>query len=226
MKERHPANKKYSIEEVFKEVYNKKEGTSKNHNFDGNVVNMASGRYLTFKEKGIECVSCGIRGEYFLLEKDTSNPRYHFNLFAIRDGKEVLMTKDHIMPKVRGGIDHIDNYQTMCEHCNSEKGSKVEGLPDVIEQTNPWNKEELLILKKNKHLSTRSLKKLIPTRSKGAIKRKLKQLILKNLINATKICKICCKEKLIEEFPYKKGKGHNNICTECYKPPKENEDGL
>ena len=35
------------------------------------------------------------------------------------------MTKDHIYPKRHGGKDTIENMQTMCAICNSEKGSKI-----------------------------------------------------------------------------------------------------
>ena len=48
----------------------------------------------------------------------------HLNLFSRQpNGKMILMTKDHIMPKSRGGADNIHNIQTMCEHCNCRKGS-------------------------------------------------------------------------------------------------------
>ena len=35
------------------------------------------------------------------------------------------MTKDHILPKSRGGKNHISNMQTMCCRCNSKKGDKT-----------------------------------------------------------------------------------------------------
>lgn len=35
------------------------------------------------------------------------------------------MTKDHIVPKSKGGPDKIENYQTMCTECNCIKGSKL-----------------------------------------------------------------------------------------------------
>lgn len=48
----------------------------------------------------------------------------HLNLFSRQsDGRMILMTKDHIMPKARGGSDSLSNLQTMCEHCNCRKGS-------------------------------------------------------------------------------------------------------
>ena len=36
------------------------------------------------------------------------------------------MTKDHILPRSKGGIDDISNYQTMCKPCNEVKGNKLE----------------------------------------------------------------------------------------------------
>ena len=36
------------------------------------------------------------------------------------------MTKDHILPKSKGGKDEIDNYQTMCIRCNKAKGNNLE----------------------------------------------------------------------------------------------------
>ena len=36
------------------------------------------------------------------------------------------MTKDHIIPKSKGGKDILDNFQTMCFECNTKKGNKYE----------------------------------------------------------------------------------------------------
>jgi len=38
-------------------------------------------------------------------------------------GREVLMTHDHIVPRSKGGKNHISNVQTMCAPCNSKKGN-------------------------------------------------------------------------------------------------------
>ena len=40
-------------------------------------------------------------------------------------GQEVLFTKDHIVPKSKGGGNQMHNYQTMCTTCNIEKGSNI-----------------------------------------------------------------------------------------------------
>jgi len=100
----------------------------------GQKIKMFSDRYKVFKNS-CTCVECGIEGAFFALERSfqpnqEANPhyRYHMNLYAIKiddDGEEVevLMTKDHIVPRAKGGKDNISNYQTMCTTCNQEKGS-------------------------------------------------------------------------------------------------------
>jgi len=106
---------------------------------NGYKFKLSSDRYELFLEKGITCTSCGIKGRYFALERSIPKKHkklkiekrnrmeiYHFNLYAIdNNGKEVLMTKDHIIPKSKGGRNHISNYQTMCYECNREKSNNV-----------------------------------------------------------------------------------------------------
>jgi len=78
------------------------------------------------KLKGVKCATCGIEGIYFYKERGGIRDKiFHVNLYGVNDeGEEVLMTKDHIKPKSKGGMDHIDNMQTMCYICNSKKGNK------------------------------------------------------------------------------------------------------
>lgn len=101
-------------------------------------VNTRSDRYELFATKGVKCVSCGIEGSFFALERSTKcnhdrhqknrqQRRPHFNLYAVReDGQEVLMTKDHILPKSKGGKDRLENYQTMCKVCNETKADSLQ----------------------------------------------------------------------------------------------------
>lgn len=122
-----------SIEEVFNflgDDINKTCSTRKGRilkEFDeGITVRTNSQRYAVF-HKDLKCSCCGIEGKYFALEKVTKQPgkNFHFNLYAIdENGNEVLMTKDHIIPKSKGGEDILSNYQTMCVNCNTAKGDK------------------------------------------------------------------------------------------------------
>jgi len=95
---------------------------------DGDWVNFASLRLQTFFRSGISCVTCGIQGAFFIKElhlygkkQEPSFPP-HLNLYALdAEGGEVLMTKDHIVPKSKGGPDDLKNLQSMCLPCNVAK---------------------------------------------------------------------------------------------------------
>lgn len=89
--------------------------------FDGVPVGVYSQRYELFLQN-IKCVKCGLEGTHYVLEKAQKSHRYHFNLYH----DNILFTKDHIMPKSRGGHDWLENYQTMCYPCNHDKSNKVE----------------------------------------------------------------------------------------------------
>jgi 5-methylcytosine-specific restriction endonuclease McrA len=47
------------------------------------------------------------------------------NLYAIKDGLEVLMTSDHIIPRSKGGPTILENLQPMCHICNGRKGNNM-----------------------------------------------------------------------------------------------------
>lgn len=92
----------------------------------GYKVRLRSQRYVVFR-KSCTCVICGVEGTVMCLDtkpNDQKHGRAHFNLYGIMpSGRVVMMTKDHIVPKSEGGTNELDNYQTMCETCNHEKGS-------------------------------------------------------------------------------------------------------
>jgi 5-methylcytosine-specific restriction endonuclease McrA len=96
-------------------------------------VKLRSDRYHTFITKGIICEDCGIKGSFFALEAHKEDiekfNRAHFNLYAKNDkGEEILMTKDHIIPKSKGGKDHISNYRTLCCICNVKKSNTAKEI--------------------------------------------------------------------------------------------------
>jgi|SRR5665213_962890 len=96
--------------------------------FDGDRISIVSERYYVFSTS-LTCVSCGLTGSYFAKEqthrKTGITLDWHFNLYAIQldPWREVLMTKDHIVPVSLGGEDDLDNLQTMCAPCNIRKGN-------------------------------------------------------------------------------------------------------
>jgi hypothetical protein len=94
----------------------------------GFYVNVQSVRLRTFAHTGTSCECCGIKAEYFAVERSPGNPKagYHLNLWGHDDeGNDVLFTHDHILARALGGKDDLTNTETMCGPCNWEKG-KIE----------------------------------------------------------------------------------------------------
>lgn len=137
---------KFSIEEVLPFVVLAKElkplkelGIKRNSpewkniaekTYAGVSVKMNSQRYKVFSMSGCVCKKCGLVGTFFGLEQQAytdNKDRYHFNLYGIdKDGNEVMFTKDHILPKSKGGKNILNNLQTMCVVCNNKKGNSLE----------------------------------------------------------------------------------------------------
>ena len=90
-------------------------------------VNLRSVRLRCFKRDRI-CVGCGCEGTIMSLDsfrQESKIPSAHFNLYALDpSGEHILMTKDHIRPKSKGGGNTLKNLQTMCSKCNEAKGDK------------------------------------------------------------------------------------------------------
>lgn len=79
-------------------------------------------------ENSLQCNCCGESASYFKVEENIHENRkatYIMRLYGVINGKEILFTKDHIIPKAKGGKNQLRNYQTMCEKCNKEKGSRL-----------------------------------------------------------------------------------------------------
>jgi 5-methylcytosine-specific restriction endonuclease McrA len=83
------------------------------------------GRFGIFAEKGIKCVACGLEGLFFRKERANDKEFWHLNLYGVKDGKPVMITRDHIIPRSLGGPNHFKNYQPMCAYCNGKKGNRV-----------------------------------------------------------------------------------------------------
>lgn len=104
-----------------------KERGKKNFDLYGFKFRTSTHSHLLFAEQGRECVGCGIEGVMFIIETEFKDKRPHATLYAVDDNGDVrLMTKDHIIPKSKGGINRQSNYQVMCQKCNNEKADKVD----------------------------------------------------------------------------------------------------
>lgn len=159
----------YAIDEVHPHI-----GPA-SHDFDGDHIVMGSQRYVLF-DRARTCVKCGLVGAFYAKErsarydrptgkyKSTSN-MWHFNLYALTDGPNpvaILMTKDHIIPKARGGEDVDANYQPMCSPCNTKKGHRIEGESDEDYRASPSEVkrrqiiEEARAKKRDRHTDARN----------------------------------------------------------------------
>ena len=95
--------------------------------FLGHTVHVDSIRLQLFATRECKCVECGLEASHFGLDLPVNHSRPHLNLYAMKDGREVLMTKDHRIPRARGGKDTLSNLDPMCADCNTAKGDT---LPD------------------------------------------------------------------------------------------------
>lgn len=89
-------------------------------------------RILVFV-KNKSCVSCGAEAKFVAFEENLktdnspNNPKYILNIYAVtKEGHQVMLTQDHIIPRSIGGKSGLYNLQTMCERCNLQKGNKIE----------------------------------------------------------------------------------------------------
>ncbi|TDB62387.1 HNH endonuclease [Arundinibacter roseus] len=58
-------------------------------------------RWQVFQRDNWKCLSCGRNSE-----------------------SGAILHVDHIIPRSKGGLNHLDNYQTLCETCNIGKSNK------------------------------------------------------------------------------------------------------
>ena len=91
-------------------------------------IKIGKHKYKLFKEKGTTCVHCGLQGTFFAVEKINREyiKNFHLNLYGVTSNdQEVILTKDHIIPKSFGGKSAMSNYQVLCQTCNIKKGNII-----------------------------------------------------------------------------------------------------
>lgn len=129
--------KEYSYDEIISKISYENERIP--FEVDGRIFNvkMGSQRYFLFKKQKC-CAVCGIEGEKFVLETSDKKIPPHFNFYAIENGKDLLMTKDHIIPRSKGGEDNLTNYNTLCIICNNLKSNEFT-YDQTFELRKIWN---------------------------------------------------------------------------------------
>lgn len=96
-------------------------------------VHMDSIRYHVFA-RSRTCACCDRVGTRMMLDVHGQiYSRAHFNLYAEVNDKLILMTKDHIIPRSKGGNDNLDNLQTLCTKCNNRKNDKIVNINTLRE---------------------------------------------------------------------------------------------
>lgn len=78
-------------------------------------------RLRVFANKGYACGNCGRVGTHFLSTVDRKG-NVHRDLYT---ADNVLMTIDHVIPKVKGGSSELENLVPLCQPCNSAKGHTI-----------------------------------------------------------------------------------------------------
>ena len=76
-------------------------------------------RLRVFYEKGIVCCECGLVATKIVHGRDK---RGNIHIDICTDDYFPI-TIDHILPKSKGGSDHIDNLRPMCSDCNEKRGN-------------------------------------------------------------------------------------------------------
>lgn len=124
---------------------------------------MARKRYKVFVESTV-CCTCGMEGEFFALEQQKEKKEkdiWFLHLYGrTKDGKEILFTQDHAVPKSKGGSNGLDNLQTMCSPCNNLKGNK---MPAAGEKNGKrkYGKKSLHVSRKEADWARKHLTKIV-----------------------------------------------------------------
>ena len=86
-----------------------------------NLVNYKEHRRLgVYYQKGTACCRCNRVGT-ILTHGEDKQGNLHIDLCT---EDYFPITIDHIIPKSKGGKDHISNLRPMCYECNRKRGSK------------------------------------------------------------------------------------------------------
>lgn len=76
-------------------------------------------KYRFYCRKGLFCTKCGVKGELLVRAK----PKNGNTAWFVCTEDLTILTKDHILPKSKGGSNRDHNLQILCYDCNQKKGS-------------------------------------------------------------------------------------------------------
>lgn len=110
----------------------------------GKPVSTPSGKSLfeALKGSSLKCWNCEREGNCWIANKGKNDKvsKPTLDLFARgNDGSYTLMTRDHIIPRSRGGNNDVENLRMACSPCNSARG-------------NDMNAEDSAFMESNRHL--------------------------------------------------------------------------
>jgi len=120
----------YSIDEVINylslhKIFSAKSASRSNKKFHNMKVYAEYSAYQLWMKyiDNLACVNCQRKANFFKLHKHQEiKDVYFFQLYCLdQNMSAILMTKDHIIPKSKGGKNNIDNYQLFCRICNKAK---------------------------------------------------------------------------------------------------------
>ena len=83
--------------------------------------------HMNNNSEAIKCWHCGLEATVFVLEHRHRcfGQAPILELYAKVDGRLILMTRDHIIPRAVGGTDAVENLRPGCTKCNGKRGHKM-----------------------------------------------------------------------------------------------------
>ena len=80
--------------------------------------------FTNLRGSPIRCWNCGCEADRWVSMKGRRD-KIGVPVLNLFSGTR-LMTRDHIIPKSLGGVDHVDNLRPGCDVCNHERGNAVD----------------------------------------------------------------------------------------------------